>query len=122
MTISDAANDAFFRLTSAERYDKLTQHLKQNRSIWTLTDEQGCLIINLGQDKILPIWLNEIQAKNWATSEYAGFNALEISATDWREKWLPGMSNDSFSVGAAPNMAGESIVASANEHLADITK
>ncbi|GAB3476377.1 DUF2750 domain-containing protein [Marinomonas epiphytica] len=122
MTIADSANDTFFRLTSAERYDRLTRHIKQGRSIWTLADEQGCLIVDLGKDKVLPVWLNEEQAKSWAIKEYDAFNPLEIKACDWLEKWLTGMNKDGFSVGAAPNLAGEGIVASAEEHLLDLQK
>lgn len=120
--MSDAPNldEAFFRLTSNDRYSQMVERLSQGQSIWTLADEQGCLLIQLSSDKVLPIWLSETQALQWAEKDYPDFKGLEISAVDWQEKWLPGMINDKFAVGAAPNMAGECIVSSAEEHAHDI--
>lgn len=113
-------DDAFFRLTSNERYSKMVQRVQQGHSIWTLADEQGCLIIPLNADQVLPIWPNEAMALHWGAKDYPEFKGLEISAADWSEKWLTGMTQDKYSVGVAPNMAGECIVSSAEEHAHDI--
>ncbi|WP_394180291.1 DUF2750 domain-containing protein [Marinomonas posidonica] len=113
-------DDAFFRLTSNDRYSKMVQRVRQGHSIWTLADEQGCLVITLNTDQVLPVWPNEAMASHWGEKDYPDFKGLEISAIDWLEKWLPGMTADKYSVGAAPNMAGECIVSSAEEHSHDI--
>ena len=80
------------------------------------------MIIDLGSDKVLPIWPNETLALAWGEKEYQGFATLEINAEDWAAKWLPGMQGDHFSVGIAPNLAGECIVASAEEHATDLNR
>jgi hypothetical protein len=117
-----AIDDTFYRLTSSERYDQVLQLIKKSQSIWALADAEGCLIIDLGTDKVLPIWPTEALASGWGEKDHEGFKGLEISAADWSEKWLPGMQNDKFSVGVAPNLAGECIVSSAEEHAADLQK
>lgn len=122
MTIVSPLDDSFYRLPSNERYDHMLKLIKQKSDIWTLADAEGCLIIDLGSDKVLPIWPVEAFAKAWGEKDYLGFEALKISATDWTEKWLPGMQKDGYAVGVAPNLAGECIVSSAEEHAADLQK
>ncbi|TYL48092.1 DUF2750 domain-containing protein [Marinomonas sp. IMCC 4694] len=122
MTIASLLDDRFYHLLSNERYDYMLKLIKQKRDIWTLADAEGCLIIDLGSDKVLPIWPTEAFAKTWGEKDYLGFEALNISATDWTEKWLPGMQQDGYSVGVAPNLAGECIVSSAEEHADDVQK
>lgn len=121
MTTS-AFDDTFYRLPSSDRYDQVLNLIKKQHSIWALADSEGCLIIDLGSDKVLPIWPDQTLAQAWGEKDHEGFEALEIKATDWVEKWLPGMQNDGFSVGVAPNLAGECIVSSAQEHGIDIQK
>ncbi|BFM47977.1 DUF2750 domain-containing protein [Marinomonas sp. THO17] len=113
-------DDAFFRLTSNERYSKMVQRVRQGLSIWALADEQGCLIIPLNTEQVLPVWPNQAMALHWGEKDYPDFKGIEITAKDWKEKWLPGMTQDKYSIGAAPNMAGECIVSSAEEHARDI--
>ena len=113
-------DDTFYRLPSSERYDHVLNLVKKGTSVWTLADAEGCLIIDLGSDKVLPIWPAETLATAWGEKDYQGFNSLEINVADWAEKWLPGMQGDGFSVGVAPNLAGECIVSSAEEHAADL--
>ncbi|MDP5056414.1 MAG: DUF2750 domain-containing protein [Marinomonas hwangdonensis] len=120
MTSTSNIDDTFYRQASNDRYDHVTTLIKKGHSIWTLADHEGCLIIDLGSDKVLPIWPSEGLALSWGEKEYSGFTGLEIQATEWAEKWLPGMQQDGFSVGVAPNLAGECIVSSAEEHAADL--
>ncbi|RBP80540.1 DUF2750 domain-containing protein [Marinomonas rhizomae] len=120
MSNTTPLDETFYRIPSSERYDHVLNLVKKGASVWTLADVEGCLIIDLGSDKVLPIWPVETLASAWGEKDYPGFNSLEINATDWVEKWLPGMQGDGFSVGVAPNLAGECIVSSAEEHAADL--
>lgn len=120
MTETSSLNETFFRLPSRQRYDEVIALIKKKNSIWTLSDAQGCLILPLGQDKILPIWPTPELALSWGQKDYPDFTPLEISSMDWTDKWLLGMEKDGFDVGVAPNLAGECIVSSAQEHAGDI--
>ncbi|REG83258.1 DUF2750 domain-containing protein [Marinomonas pollencensis] len=120
MTTIDFSSDVFFRLPSNSRYEEVIKHLKRGKSIFALADAEGCLIIDLGSDKVLPIWPTAELATEWGTKDYPDFQAMEIAARDWADKWLTGMQNDGFCVGVASNLAGECIVSSAQEHQHDI--
>lgn len=121
MTAIATFDDTFYRQPSNERYTQVVAIIKKGQSLWVLADPEGCLIIDLGSDKVLPVWPSETLASVWGKKDYEGFNPLEISAEDWHTKWLPGMQEDGFSVGIAPNLAGECIVSSAVEHATDLT-
>ncbi|MCV2402677.1 DUF2750 domain-containing protein [Marinomonas sp. C2222] len=120
MTNSTLFDDTFYRSPSSDRYAQVIEYIKSGNSIWTLMDAEGCLIIELGQDKVLPIWPAEALATDWGKKDYEGFSALEITAKTWQETWLTGMTQDKYAVGVAPNLAGECIVCSAEEHAADL--
>ncbi|WP_243730189.1 DUF2750 domain-containing protein [Marinomonas balearica] len=105
----------FFGLPSQTRYEQAISAVKQNQSIYALADAEGCLIIPISGENILPIWLTKEQAEHWLNEEYEGFEALEITSDAWISKWLPGMANDQYKVGVCPNLAGECITVSAAE-------
>ncbi|WP_233401649.1 DUF2750 domain-containing protein [Marinomonas ostreistagni] len=112
MTMS---NTDFFRETSQSRYDLFVKHLSKGGVCFTLADEEGCLNLTVGNERVLPIWPTAELANEWASAEHQEFSALEISNEAFVETWLPGMQNDNISVGVAPNMAGEGIVVQAME-------
>ena len=110
----------FFRLQSQARYEAVIQACQQRQSIWLLQDEQGCLLVELGKERILPIWPQSSLAEEWRLSEHASFVATQISYNDLVDKWLPGLDRDGIKLGVAPNLAGESMVVDAIEFAAEI--
>ncbi|WCN09041.1 DUF2750 domain-containing protein [Marinomonas mediterranea] len=110
----------FFGQPSQTRYNQTVDALKATQSVFALADTDGCLIIPISGENILPIWLTKEQAEHWLTEEYEGFSALEIEAQAWLGKWLPGMANDQYKVGVCPNLAGECITVSAAELLSEL--
>lgn len=115
-------NTEFFRQTSQVRFELFIDHIKRGQACFALADDEGCLVLEVAKEQVLPIWPTADMANEWASKEHEGFSAMEISAADFAEKWLPGMNNDGFSVGVAPNMAGEGMVLQAAELLTDIQR
>ncbi|TBR44764.1 DUF2750 domain-containing protein [Marinomonas agarivorans] len=120
MALTHQQQDDFFRLQSNSRYDVTLIHCKSEKDLWVLQDSDGCVLIDLGEEKVLPIWHDEELANSWRTKEYAHTQALKIPFNDFCTKWLPGMKKDGFSLGVSPNLAGEGIVVSAEEFAIDI--
>lgn len=65
MTSPITFDDGFYRLPSSERYTQVVTLIKKGQPVWTLADAEGCLIIDLGSDKVLPIWPTETLATDW---------------------------------------------------------
>ncbi|MDO6763642.1 DUF2750 domain-containing protein [Agarivorans sp. 1_MG-2023] len=98
------------RLTTKQRYQQFIEQARKTQQVWTLSDEQGCLIIETGDEKVLLLWSEQALAEHWASKDHSSFNALAISLSDLTEKWLPGMANDGFDVAVAPSFAGEGTI------------
>lgn len=120
MALTNQQIEDFFRLQSNSRYDITLNQCKAKKDLWVLQDAEGCVLIDLGEEKVLPIWHDEELANSWRASEYQQTKALQIPFDDFCTKWLPGMQKDGFSLGVSPNLAGEGIVVSAEEFAADI--
>ncbi|MBY6186686.1 DUF2750 domain-containing protein [Marinobacter hydrocarbonoclasticus] len=112
--------NAFYSLDSQGRYDHLVETAKASQAMYTLADDQGCVLINTGKEQCLLVWHNPKLVENWIKDDYANCHAMAIALPDFIEKWAPGMTQDGFEVGVAPSLAGEAIVVSAEELAADL--
>lgn len=119
-TLSKEAVNAFYSLNSQGRYDHLVEQVKASGVLWTLADDQGCIIIDTGSEQCLLLWHHEDLAKTWITGDYDNCQPMAIKREDFIEKWAPGMTKDGFEVGVAVSLAGEGIVVSAEELAAEL--
>ncbi|WP_026958592.1 DUF2750 domain-containing protein [Aliagarivorans taiwanensis] len=102
----------YARLTAKQRYEQLIEQTRKAGALWTLSDEQGCLIVDTEKEKVLLVFASEQLAKAWAEQDHPSFAPLSIPVEMFIEKWAPGMSNDGFDVAVAPSMAGEGTIVS----------
>ncbi len=109
----------FYSQNSEQRYDVVIAEAKAQGKLWTLADDQGCVIVESGKDEqCLVVWHDEAIAADWAQNDFEGCRPLAISLEDFIAKWAPGMTQDGFEVAVAPSLAGEGIVVAPQE-LAD---
>jgi len=116
--MSDDQIKAFYSQNSQQRYDQTVAEAKAKETLWTLADDNGCVVLDSGSEKCLVVWHDELIATDWAKSDFADCKAIAITLSDFIEKWAPGMTEDGFDVAVAPSLAGEGIVLAAQE-LAD---
>lgn len=93
-----------------QRYQLFLGLATKHKSIWTLADDQGCLMIAEQDDHYLPMWPLEAFAKEAAVDEWASMEPLAITLEDYLEKWAPGMAGDGFEVAVFPDMDGNSTI------------
>ncbi|WP_427979740.1 DUF2750 domain-containing protein [Agarivorans sp.] len=98
------------RLTTKQRYQHFIEQARSQQQVWTLSDEQGCLIIETGNEKVLLLWSDAALAEHWASKDHASFKALAINIDELKDKWLPGMAEDGFDLAIAPSFAGEGTI------------
>ncbi|GAA4886627.1 DUF2750 domain-containing protein [Ferrimonas pelagia] len=109
---------AFYSQNSQERYDVVVEAAKANQKLWTLADDNGCVVLDSGTEQCLVVWHDEAIAADWGKGDFDGCKTVAISLSDFIEKWAPGMTDDGFDIAVAPSLAGEGIVLAAQE-LAD---
>ncbi|TKB53968.1 DUF2750 domain-containing protein [Ferrimonas aestuarii] len=107
--------DGFYRQTSQQRFAEFIEQVKQNQKLWTLANEQGCVLVDTGEEQCLVLWHDEALAQSWAVEDYQGCKAMAISLGDFLEKWAPGMTKDGFDIAVVPTRGGEGDVMSAEE-------
>ncbi len=103
-----------------QRYTLFLGLVSKHKSIWTLADEQGCLMIAEQDDHFLPVWPLECYAQAAAVEEWQQMKPYEVTLDDWFNKWVPGMTDDGFEVAVFPNSEGESTVLSPEELAVEI--
>jgi hypothetical protein len=90
MGISAAHAAAFFREVSASGL------------VWTIQDSAGfpAPLDEQGR-RSMPFWSTASRAERViaTVTAYAGFETVSLSATDWRQRWLPGLRSDGLLVG-----------------------
>ncbi|GAA5213381.1 DUF2750 domain-containing protein [Corallincola platygyrae] len=120
MSASPSPVSKLFGEKSEVRYEAFLEQALAESQVWVLRDDEGCLIVNAGNEECLPVWPTEDAAKACAISDWKGLVPLSISLADWVEKWLPGMEKDDRVVAVFPNLAGESLVVAPSELLAEL--
>jgi len=104
------------QLKAIENYDeqqRFTYLLEQavlNNTLWLLTDEHGCMMLNTEDEDCVPVWPNEEFAQLWATGDWKSCKAEAISLNKWFSRWTPGLMDDELSIVAFPNETQEGLV------------
>ena len=71
-------------------------------AVWGVRDDGGVPApLNGDGVRAMPFWSLESRAQKVIQSApaYLGFTAVQIPLPEWRERWLPGMTNDGVLVG-----------------------
>ena len=112
--------ESAFALSADERYEFFLDLVAENNTVYTLKDDQGCLLVTSEEESCLPVWPDEALAKACAEAEWNDFEPLAISLSDWLEKWVPGMTNDGHLVAVFPNQNTESVIVPPTELAEDM--
>lgn len=121
MTDNSQTVSQLMGLKSDLRYEKFIELTLSDGQVWVLRDDEGCLMINAGDEDCIPVWPSSEAAAACAIADWKGFEPLAVAMPDWLEKWLPGMEKDQRVVAVFPNLAGESLVVAAEELLHEMT-
>ncbi len=88
---------------ASAQYDVFASEVAQTREVWTIRDAGGFPAPKNSEGiRAHPFWssLSRVQRIVKNVHAYAGFQPVEISWEEFRDKWLPGMERDGYLVGA----------------------
>lgn len=102
--------DQIIQMSPEQRHSYLLTQVTLNQSIWILTDEHGCVMLNSDDEDCVPVWPAREFAEYWATGEWSDCVATAIPLKDWLERWTTGLEGDGVSVAVFPNPEEEGIV------------
>jgi hypothetical protein len=89
-------------MNAEQRLNKFKKSCSESQQIWLLTDEHGSVMMTTDDEDCIPVWPTQAAAEQWATDEWAGFEAKSISTSDWKKKWTVGLEQDELAVVVFP--------------------
>ncbi|RKF13269.1 DUF2750 domain-containing protein [Alginatibacterium sediminis] len=113
--LSTSQISAIESMSDQVRYDYLISQMKNQGKVWTLADDEGCLMVHTGQENALVLFSHEQLAQLWAKQDHPQCKPLMIDFEVFVQKWLPGMQADEHFVALLPNLNGDSLLESAED-------
>ncbi|MCL1095710.1 DUF2750 domain-containing protein [Shewanella kaireitica] len=89
-------------MTPESRYDYLVEQVKEHKTLWSLQDLDGCVMLTTDDEDCIPMWPTEEAAALWAVDDWKDCQALAIPLDEWLERWVPGMQDDDLFVAVFP--------------------
>lgn len=65
-------------MTPEARYDYLVEQVKEHKVLWTLQDQDGCVMLTTEEEDCIPMWPTEEAAESWAVDEWSDCQTLAI--------------------------------------------
>ncbi|WP_394129685.1 DUF2750 domain-containing protein [Shewanella maritima] len=94
--------EQLLNMTPEARYDYLIEQVKANKTIWTLQDHDGCVMLTTEDEDCIPMWPSEETAKLWAVDDWKECTALAIPLDEFQQRWVSGMEDDELFVAVFP--------------------
>ena len=89
-------------LTPEGRYDYMVEQIKAEKIIWTLQDQDGCVMLTTEDEDCIPMWPSEETAALWAVDEWKDCEPLAIPLDEFQERWVSGMEDDDLFIAVFP--------------------
>ncbi|MBY6197854.1 DUF2750 domain-containing protein [Vibrio hangzhouensis] len=110
MALEQHQIDEISRYDEEKRLKYSVKTMVQERQIWILTDEHGCVMLNTEDEDCVPVWPHQELAEQWATGEWDNCKAEAISLNKWHSRWTYGLEDDELAVVVFPNQNEEGVV------------
>ena len=89
-------------LTPEGRYDYMVEQIKTDNVIWTLQDQDGCVMLTTEDEDCIPMWPSEETAALWAVDEWKECEPLAIPLDEFQQRWVSGMEDDDLFIAVFP--------------------
>ena len=85
-----------------QRLEASLASIKEQKKLFILTDEHGCVMLTTDEDDGVPVWPEAELALLWATDDWSHCEAMALTTDEFLTKWVPGMSQDNLMVIVCP--------------------
>lgn len=121
-TLDQQTIDSLLKLDTEQRYQHLITQVVQTQTLWLLTDETGCVMLNTDEEDCIPVWPNQEFAERWATQEWEKCQSEPIALKTWQHRWTPGLTDDNFYLVVFPDEQQQGTVIHPEDFAADLRK
>lgn len=97
-------------LNDEDRVTYFLKEVRQQKTLWVLTDEHGCVMLNTEDEDCVPVWPSKATAELWVNEEWQTCKAESIGLNKWYSRWTQGLMDDELAVVVFPNANDQGIV------------
>ena len=121
-TLTEQQITDILKFSSEKRINYSLKVFREQKKIWILTDEHGCVMLNTDDEDCIPVWPNQEFAERWATGEWQACQAEAISLNKWRSRWTQGLLDDDLAIIVFPNENEEGMMFFPDEFDVELSK
>lgn len=97
-------------LNDEDRVKYFLKEVRQHQTVWILTDEHGCVMLNTEDEDCVPVWPSKETAELWIDKEWSTCKSESIGLQKWYSRWTQGLMDDELAVVVFPNTNEQGIV------------
>lgn len=100
----------------AARAARLLEQLRHSRTLWSLRNADGWVMMEERGTPGLPVWPSDAEAAASARGDWVDCAPAAIPLDEWRDRWLPGLGRDGVRIVLWPVAARAAVIVTAEEH------
>lgn len=97
-------------LNDEDRVKYFLKEVNLHNTIWILTDEHGCVMLNTEDEDCVPVWPSKETAELWVNEEWSTCKAESISLNKWYSRWTQGLIDDELAIVVFPNTNEQGLI------------
>lgn len=97
------------------RLDYFVNSVKENKVVWSLSNEEGFVMVETDDGDCVMVWPDADFAAQWAIDEWDDCEPVEVSLETFQTMWLPSLEQDNITLAVFPNIEDEGKLSSAAE-------
>ena len=99
----------------SERLAYFIEHVKVTELVWSLSNEEGFVMVETDDGDCVMVWPDAEFASQWAIEDWDDCEAVSVSLETFKTEWLPSLAADNITVAVFPNIEDEGKLSTAEE-------
>ncbi|RNF52833.1 DUF2750 domain-containing protein [Marinomonas hwangdonensis] len=102
----------------SERLAYFIEQAKANERVWSLSNEEGFVMVETDEGDCVMVWPDAEFASQWAVDDWDDCEPVSVSLEQFKTQWLPSLALDNITVAVFPNIEDEGKLSTAEELIA----
>ncbi len=102
----------------SERLAYFIEQAKTNERVWSLSNEEGFVMVETDEGDCVMVWPDAEFASQWAVEDWDDCEPVSVSLEQFKTQWLPSLALDNITVAVFPNIEDEGKLSTAEELIA----
>ena len=99
----------------SERLAYFVEHAKATELVWSLSNEEGFVMVETDDGDCVMVWPDAEFASQWAIEDWDDCEPVSVSLEIFKTEWLPSLAADKITVAVFPNIEDEGKLSTAEE-------